>query len=73
MEMFYSDMTDVQLLAKRREFRFRIPHTLDKFGADYNPSRQHLFIRFVSEADTASFRSIILPVLRRSARSGART
>lgn len=70
MEMHYSDMVDATFVARRREFRFRIPHGLDKFGADYDPARgQFLFVRLATEADAASFRSRALPAVRRASRA----
>lgn len=64
MVMHYDDMVDTVYVAKRREFRFRIPHALDKFGPDYDPRTDQLRLVFGCAGDAAAFQREVLPAVR---------
>ncbi|KAH9114669.1 hypothetical protein AeMF1_011247 [Aphanomyces euteiches] len=53
MYMYYRDMTDISMEKNRLTLRFRIPHALAQFGADYDYHNQNhaIEIGFASQTD----------------------
>lgn len=68
MIMYYRDMRAVKISLQDRSLRFRIDHSFEQFGTDYNPTNPHhtLCITFAALSDAKRVKAHLKQFMPRS-------